>query len=301
MSLLEMPALVPVHDPVIAKENGVYYCYSTHGYFYSSSDLKSWKYCGKVLECLPSWVFDFVPDSDGKDFWAPEIVFRDGEWRFYYAVSSFGKNTSVIGLLTNKTLNPASSDYEWKDRGKVFSSGKDDSFNAIDAAVCADENGNDFLLFGSFWGGLTLLPLEKNGFVKEGSVPKFIASRQKKGEKLPEVNPVEGGFIFYHNKKFYLFASHDFCCRGSASSYHIVLGKADRITGPYLDEDDVDMLFGGGTILRDSFSFERFAGPGHNSVFKDDDGKIYMVYHAYDRNDNGNSKLMIEEISDFLK
>ncbi|WP_296329743.1 arabinan endo-1,5-alpha-L-arabinosidase [uncultured Treponema sp.] len=301
MALLNLTVDVPVHDPLIVKEGSVYYCFSTHGYFYTSSDLLSWKYGGKVFEKLPDWVFEFVPDSDGKDFWAPEIVYRNGEWRLYYSVSSFGKNTSVIGLACNKTLDPTSKNYGWRDCGRVVSSGEGDKYNAIDPAVCADESGKDWLLFGSFWGGLVLHPLCKNGAADlnpEGKLvePLFIASRQKKGEGLPEPNPIEGGFIFPHKGKYYLFASHDFCCRGVASSYHIVFGVSDKITGPYIDDEGIDMRWGGGATLRDSFSFEKWAGPGHNTVFKDDDGKIYLVYHAYDRKDDGRSKLMIEEI-----
>ena len=296
MALLEFTIDVLAHDPVIAKENGVYYCYSTHGYFYKSKDLRNWKYAGKIFEKLPDWVRKAVPKNDGKDFWAPEIIFRNGEWRFYYAVSTFGKNVSAIGMAVNKTLNPDSNEYEWKDAGLVISSSEKDNFNAIDPAVCLDENGKDWLLFGSFWGGLVMFPLDDAGFIKKGSEPTFVASRQKEGEKQPNPNPVEGGFIFPHNGKYYLFASHDFCCRGVASSYHIVYGVSDKITGPYFDEEKINMCFGGGTTLRDSFSFEKWAGPGHNTIFKDDDGKIYMVYHAYDRKDEGKSKLMIEEI-----
>ena len=300
MALLNLTVDVPAHDPVIVKENGIYYCYSTHGYFYMSEDLKSWKYGGKVFENLPSWVREIVPANDGKDFWAPEIVFRDGLWRFYYAVSTFGKNISAIGMAVNKTLAPSSADYEWRDQGKVIASSKSDNFNAIDPAVCADEKGNDWLLLGSFWGGIVMFPLNEQGLVKLGSQPIFLASRQKEGEKQPDPNPVEGGFVFPHKGRYYLFASHDFCCRGIASSYHIVYGVADKITGPYIDEEGLNMRWGGGTTLRDSFSFERWAGPGHNTVFKDDDGKIYLVYHAYDRKDDGRSKLMIEEIDEFI-
>lgn len=300
MALLNLTVDVPAHDPVIVKENGIYYCYSTHGYFYMSEDLKSWRYGGKVFENLPSWVHEIVPANDGKDFWAPEIVFRDGLWRFYYAVSTFGKNISAIGMAVNKTLDPSSADYEWRDQGKVIASSKGDNFNAIDPAVCADEKGNDWLLLGSFWGGIVMFPLNEMGLVKLGSQPIFLASRQKEGEKQPDPNPVEGGFVFPHKGRYYLFASHDFCCRGIASSYHIVYGVADKITGPYIDEEGLNMRWGGGTTLRDSFSFERWAGPGHNTVFKDDDGKIYLVYHAYDRKDDGRSKLMIEEIDEFI-
>ena len=296
MALLDLDSDVPVHDPVIAKENGVYYCYSTHGQFFSSSDLRSWKYAGKVFGSLPSWVKDAVPENDGKDFWAPEVVFRGGVWRLYYAVSTFGKNVSAIGMATNATLNPSSPNYEWKDAGIVFASTENDDFNAIDPAVCADENGNDWLVFGSFWNGIAIVPLDELGFAKKDCKPVLIASRQKENEKVPNPNPVEGGFIFRNGKKYYLFASHDFCCRGTASSYHIVFGSSDSVTGPFVDNDGIDMRYGGGTTWCDSFTYERWAGPGHNSVFRDDDGKIYLVYHAYDRNENGQSKLMIEEI-----
>ena len=149
-----------------------------------------------------------------------------------------------IGLVQNKTLDPLSKEYKWQDLGMVIDSTPTRNYNAIDAAVCANEQGNDFLLFGSFWGGLQLLPLNKNGFIKEGSATLNIASRQT------QPNPIEGGFIFYHDNFFYLFASHDFCCRGTASSYQIVVGRSEKISGPYFDQFGVDMKNGGGTTLQ---------------------------------------------------
>lgn len=296
MSLLTFNADIPVHDPVIVKENGIYYCYSTHGHFFKSKDLHEWSYCGKVFDKNPEWIKEYVPENDGKDFWAPEVVYRNGSWRFYYAVSTFGKNISAIAMAENKTLDSDSPDYEWKDRGLVIKSSEKDNFNAIDPAVSRDEDGQDWLLLGSFWGGLVMTALNAEGFVKNRENLIFIASRQKVGEKVPNPNPVEGGYIIRKGERFYLFASHDFCCRGTASSYHIVYGSSEKITGPYLDDEGIDMRYGGGRTIRDSFSFERFAGPGHNTVFSDDDGKLYLVYHAYDRKENGYSKLMIEEI-----
>ena len=117
MALISLTTDVPVHDPVIVKEKGVYYCFSTHGYFYRSTDLRAWTYGGKVFDSLPAWTRNAVPKNDGKDFWAPEVVFRDGMWRLYYAVSTFGKNVSAIGMAVNKTLNPESADYAWQDAG----------------------------------------------------------------------------------------------------------------------------------------------------------------------------------------
>lgn len=297
MALLQTTTDVFVHDPVIVKEAGMYYCFSTHGFFYTSQDLRTWRYAGKVFDSLPSWTKQAVPLSDGKDFWAPEVVYRNGLWRLYYAVSTFGKNTSAIGMAVTKTLNPASTDYGWKDCGAVVTSCEGDKYNAIDPAVCADESGNDWLLYGSFWGGLVLVPLGKDGLLQSGAEKRFIATRRAAPDAAPaDPNAIEGGFIFPHDGRFCMFASHDYCCRGTASSYHIVAGAADCISGPYLDADGRDMLYDGGTTLRDSLSFERWAGPGHNSAFKDDDGKVYLVYHAYDRTDEGKSKLLIDEV-----
>lgn len=296
MALLPLTTDVPVHDPVIVKEHGTYYCFSTHGFFYRSLDLRNWRYAGKVFEQLPAWTRQAVPTLRGDDWWAPEVVWRDGAWWLYYAVSTFGKNTSAIGLAVNKTLDPASPHYAWNDCGAVVTSAAGDDYNAIDPAVCADESGADWLLFGSFWGGLVLVPLGTNGLILHGAEPRFVASRADAAQPHPDPNPIEGGFILPRDGRYYLFASHDFCCRGTASSYHIVAGSAENITGPYTDADGVPLLAGGGTTLRDSASFERWAGPGHNSVFTDDDGRTYLVYHAYDRTDGGRSKLMIDEI-----
>lgn len=290
MALLELSGLVSSHDPTIVKENGVYYRFQTgEGLpFFKSKDLRHWEITGLVFKQNPDWTKEKIPGSTS--FWAPEIVRRDGWWRVYYSVSTFGSNRSAIGMVRSKTLDVDSPDYGWEDLGPVIESKPEDNFNCIDPAVFKDSDGHDKFLFGSFWGGLQLLDLDDDGFVKNGQVPRNVASRKT------DPNPVEGGFVFPHEGKFYLFASHDFCCRGTASTYHIVYGVASSAEGPYLDEEGVDMRESGGTTLRDGFSFAKWAGPGHNSVFKDDDGKIYMVYHGYDREDDGKFKLLVEEI-----
>lgn len=312
MALINVTGFAYTHDPTIVKENGLYYRFQTGPGLpiLSSKDLKHWDLAGRIFNKNPEWTGQKIPES--KDFWAPEVVFRNGQWRVYYSVSTFGKNLSAIGLVTCDSITWALNEDAqgmgkvWQDKGPViFSSAKDD-FNAIDPSVFSDAQGNDRLLFGSFWGGLQMINLNKEGFLQEGASLKPVASRipysscpEKTadfGNPSIEANPVEGGFIFPHQGYYYLFASHDFCCRGTASTYHIVVGRSENPEGPFLDKDDVDMLQGGGSLLRDGFSFERWAGPGHNSVFKDDDGRTYMVYHAYDRQNEGKPNLMIEEL-----
>ena len=290
MSLLKVTGDIITHDPVIVKSQGIYYRFQTGDLlpFYVSNDLLHWKLKGTVFNRNPEWTQKTVPGST--NLWAPEVVFRDGYWRIYYSVSTFGKNVSAIGCAISKSLDPDNAEYGWTDSGAVLTSSSRDCFNAIDPAVIKDDADVDWLLWGSFWTGLKMHRLGKDGFFDKSD--NLIHDIAKKDNNL---NPIEGGFIIHAKGWYYLFCSHDYCCRGNDSSYHFLVGRSRVVTGPYTDKMGRALLAGGGTTLRDGTSYARWAGPGHNSVFHDDDGKWYLVYHAYDREDKGIPKLQIEE------
>ena len=176
MPLLELCGFTSTHDPVIVKENGLYYRFQTGpGIPVAVSDnLCSWKYCRKVFDENPRWTSEKIPGST--HFWAPEVVFRDGWWRIYYSVSTFGSNRSAIGLARSRTLDVNSAEYGWEDLGAIIESVPENNYNCIDPAVIRDENGTDVLLFGSFWGGLQEIALGADGFVKKGEKPVTVAS-----------------------------------------------------------------------------------------------------------------------------
>src|SRR6185295_12777179 len=106
--------LSPIHDPAMAWEGDNYYVFATNRYqqkdvpMFCSPDLHHWKFCGNVFDGVPAWALKEIPGARG--IWAPDVKFVQGEFRLYYAVSTFGSNQSVIGLTTNKTLNPNSPD-----------------------------------------------------------------------------------------------------------------------------------------------------------------------------------------------
>lgn len=299
--LLEESGYTYAHDPVIVKEGSVYWrlCTGAGITVSASSNLCHWELKGKALKTAPEWTQKAVPREKERsiDFWAPEVVRRGGEWRMYYSVSAFGKRTSAIGMASCLSIAEGV-EKGFEDRGIVISSKEGDektrrggyTYNCIDPAVFVDEDGKDNLLFGSFWDGLFILPLDESGKVIEGAKPRLAASRRT----VP--NAIEGGYVYRHDKMYYLFASHDYCCRGCDSSYHIVVGRSERALGPYYDMDGVPMTEGGGTTIMDGERYERWAGTGHNSVFFDTDGAEYLVFHAYDRQDKGRSKGLISRI-----
>ena len=130
-----------VHDPVLAYDKGLYHLYSTGEGIrhYVSLDLKHWKgWKNGVIQAAPSWIYDSVPEFK-HDFWAPDVIKFRGRWYLTYSCSTFGKNTSAIGLLSNSSLN---SNETWRDEGCIIASRRGrDNWNAIDPNVVVDQKG----------------------------------------------------------------------------------------------------------------------------------------------------------------
>jgi arabinan endo-1,5-alpha-L-arabinosidase len=148
------------------------------------------------------------------------------------------------------------------------------------------------LSLGSFWTGLKLFPLDsKTGKLRSNDTRRYsIASRP-----APEGAPgaIEAPFIIEREGYYYLFASYDYCCRGVSSSYYLVVGRSKNITGPYVGRDGKSMSDGYGTLLLRGD--RRFRGLGHCAVLRDGVND-YLVYHAYDAENEGRPTLRISAL-----
>jgi arabinan endo-1,5-alpha-L-arabinosidase len=282
------------HDPSIAKDGDTWYLFGTANGpvrkgelpIRCSQDLHHWKLCGYVFDQIPEWIKKESPDT--KELWAPDISYFNGEYHLYYAFSVFGKNTSGIALLTNKTLNPHSPDFHWVDKGLVFRSKLEDDFNAIDPNLVIDEKGQAWLAFGSFWGGIKMRRIdEKTGLLSLSDTKLYSLAKRKRPDNPPPNPPglpgnwqaIEAPFIVHHGDYFYLFVSFDLCCRGTKSNYKTMVGRSHNVTGPYMDKDGTPMLDGGGSPLL--LGNGRWFGPGGESILQQKDSDI-IVFHAYD-------------------
>ncbi|MBC8096343.1 MAG: arabinan endo-1,5-alpha-L-arabinosidase, partial [Akkermansiaceae bacterium] len=162
--LLELSGDLAVHDPVIIKEKGTYYIFSTGGGgrrgggvipIRCSTNLLHWTRCGSVFEILPAWATNEITRARGA--WAPDISWFNGRFQLYYSLSSFGVNESAIGLATNATLDQTDPRYKWVDQGlAIRSRPRVDDFNAIDPNFVAENKRNAWLCWGSFWGGIKM-------------------------------------------------------------------------------------------------------------------------------------------------
>ena len=282
-----------VHDPCVIKQGDTYYIFSTGPGvpIRRSKDLIHWEMAGRVFSAdVPKWAVDEIPGSTS--LWAPDIAYLNGRYYLYYSVSTFGKNRSLIGLVTNKTLDQNSPDYAWKDEGKVVESFPQDSYNAIDSnLLILDgnlENKRLGLVFGSFWSGIQYVEADpQTGKPRPGSAVRCIARR-------PGSTAEEAPFLIHRGDYYYLFVSFDFCCKGTASTYNIRIGRSKSVDGPYLDRDGKPMLEGGGTLLLGTTSTA--IGPGHCAVLREP-GRDLLVYHFYDAEANGIPTLQIRPLT----
>lgn len=282
-----------VHDPSIIQEGDTWYLFGTASGpnrdgelpIRCSKDLHEWKKCGNVFDHIPRWIEK--ESQQTKELWAPDISYFNGEYHLYYAFSVFGRNTSGIALLTNKTLDPKSPDFRWVDHGLVLQSRVEDDFNAIDPNIVLD-HGQPWLSLGSFWTGIKMRKIDAKTGLLASDDNKLYSLAQRKQPPNPPPNPpglpgdwqaIEAPFIVQYGGYFYLFVSFDLCCRGTKSSYKTMAGRSRSVTGPYVDASGTPMLEGGGTPVL--LGNQRWFGPGGESIRQGTDRDI-MVFHAYD-------------------
>ena len=278
-----------VHDPALVVGSGgdPWFVYSTGGAAAdgaiqvrrSDDGGVTWRYAGVVWKERPTWI-----DEKVGPLWAPDLIEHDGTWYLYYAASTFGSNHSAIGLATNTTLDPADDEYEWVDQGPVLESLTSDDFNAIDPGIVVDGDGTPWMAFGSFWSGIRMVQLEwPSGLRADDAQPLRLADRGT------PPNAIEAPTIVEHGGEYFLFVSFDSCCQGLNSTYKVAVGRADEVTGPYVDRDGIPLLNGGGTVLL-STDGDRI-GPGGESA-----SKGYLGYHYYDGAAAGAPRLAISRI-----
>ena len=275
------------HDPsTIVKDGERYYSFGTGPGIRtkSSADLIHWEGGEAIFREPPAWARAAVPGLRNS-LWAPDLIRVHGKFYLYYSASTFGKQTSAIGLAMSPTLDPSATNYAWTDGGAVIESTPDSPFNTIDPSAFLDADGKLWLAFGSYWKGIFLIELDPQ-------------TGKRINTNLPPVNlawnhSIEAACLTRHENFYYLFVNWGTCCQGTNSTYEVRVGRAEKITGPYRDRDGNDLATGGGSPFLTSSG--RFIGPGHIGIVDDGNtnGATRFSYHYYDADTQGRSRLAI--------
>lgn len=152
-----------VHDPSILKDGDTYYIYSTDvkvggtgtpGIMVrKSKDLISWEWVGYAFVGVPEEAETW---TGATGLWAPDIEKFGDTYYLYYSASTFGSNTSYIGVATS-----SSPEGPWTDQGEVVKTSGVDDPNAIDPNIVLDADGKAWFVYGSFLAGFTYRRLIK--------------------------------------------------------------------------------------------------------------------------------------------
>ncbi len=245
-----------------------------------SRDLVNWTYMGDAFTERPSWA------DPTAGLWAPDIQYFNGQYYLYYGVTDVRPEISgepedchddnAIGVaVASDPLGP----WTPHDSPVIAPRRAGDGCNffwTFDPDVLTPEDGENYIYYGSYYGGIEVRPLSEDGFTTEAEEAVQVA--------IP--NRYEGAEVVEHDGMYYLFVSATNCCVGPLTGYSVFAGRSDSPTGPFVDREGVSFLnsrVGGTPVL--SMNGNRWVGPGHNDVFTDLDGQTWTVYHAIDRFD----------------
>lgn len=299
------------HDPGMMwdPKSRLYYSYSTDSYLPRagldsrigipvrvSEDLVRFAYRGTVLS--PAAVRQGRDNGNyppTRGFWAPYVEYAGGEYRMYYsATRAFGSSESRIWLAAAKDpMGP------FQNRGVAVDSwDTDDSLpNAIDPHVLHTPDGRDYLVYGSFFGGIYMKELRPEDGMPVEADPKFLGQCVAHKQFPPVLDGPEGPAAMYcpETGYYYLFLSYGWLGDG----YDIRVGRSREPLGPYVDFEGRDLAGGGlGLKLANSYIFRAGAprakkgggwqwgglrGPGHGVPFTDPvSGRSFFVHHIRD-------------------
>lgn len=255
-----------IHDPsTIVRCDGKFYTFGTGGSSLVSDD--GW-----------IWRRGTMPERRGM---APDLIQVGDRYLMYVARNVGAQPRADINLVWSKSLDPNSPNYRWVEEGVVASSDGVEDCNAIDPGLLLDPNdGRLWMVYGSYFGYIRLVELDpKTGRrSKPGDTPVNLA-----------VN-CEAAILIVHEGWYYLLATHGSCCRGAESGYNIRVGRARKVSGPYLDHEGIDMIQGGGKLFCGSRS--RHIGPGHFGLIDLGDGVQKFSFHDEADLDRGGASVL---------
>ncbi len=246
---------------------------------FSSTDLVHGMYRGDAFSARPSWA------EPGSYLWAPEIQYLKGKYRLYYAVTDVRRtisgeypcsSDSAIGVATSGS---PTGPFTHESSPVVFprrNGSGCDFYATIDPDVVTDDAGDNWIYYGSFYGGIEARSLSADGTTSDPASATRVAFPDR----------YEAAEVVHKDGYYYLLASVATCCDGPLSGYAVVAGRATGPAGPFIDRSGVPLNAarpGGTPVL--AATGNRWIGPGHDTVLTDLVGQYWTIYHAIDAGD----------------
>ncbi|WP_341876224.1 family 43 glycosylhydrolase [Defluviitalea saccharophila] len=253
-----------IADPHVLYHEGTYYLYGTHTAdwpnmingikVYTSKDLVNWTEHGWALHRDNSW--------GNKQFWAPEVIEKDGTFYMYYAVEehlAVATSKSPLGPFVQEVKAPIH--YDPKE---------------IDAHVFMDDDGKMYFYFVRFTDGNVIYVAELNEdmkSIKEDTIKEvFRVSQDWEKSQRGTVGRVnEGPFVIKHKGVYYMtYSANHF----ESPDYGVGYATAPTPMGPWTKYEYNPIMKSNALV----------PGAGHHSLIYSPDGtELFMVYHTHNK------------------
>lgn len=251
-------------DPSVIRVGQDYWATATSGEWapefplLHSRDLINWEVVGAVFRKRPAWATG--------NFWAPEISQHRGRYFVYYTARKKGGPLCVAAASASNPAGP------YTDHGPLICQ----TIGSIDAVAMTDERGDRYLIWKEDGNSREQpTPLWAQKLADDGT--KLVGSKKELMRNDPkswEGGVVEGAFIVRRGEWFYLFYSGNACC-GRRCNYALGVARSRQLLGPW-EKNPAN------PILAENQAWQC---PGHGSIVTDEQGRDFLLYHAYRQNE----------------
>jgi len=312
---------VTVHDPSVVTAGDDIWVFGSHGASAHTEDLLSWEQHTVDLSQNPdNALFEDVYTELAETFewartrtlWAADVIqLPDGRYAMYYNACEGSSPRSALGLATSDAV-----DGPYENQGILLKSGMTGESenpgetydarvhpNTVDPDAFYDAEGNLWMVYGSYSGGIFILQLDPatgTPLPDQGYGTHLVGGNHSR---------IEAPTIQYDAASGYYYLYLSFGGLDVGGGYDVRVARSTSPDGPYLDAagndmadvksdptlplfDDVSIqpygvkLMGGHLFARElgdpgSGPGTGYVSPGHTSWYTDPDtGDSFIVFHA---------------------
>lgn len=283
-------------DPsVILAEDGFYYMYSSE--VNAGEGIRVWRSDDMVNWTLITKIFAQRPENVTYTFlWAPEVAYVNGKYLMFYANAAYGEQekTQICVAESDKPYGPFVNN-------RILIRSFDSNFGAlnanvknnIDPSLFRDDDGKNYLIWGSFNGIYYTQLTDDCTALAPGATKKSL----KHGTPglTGDWGKIEAPLVVKRNGYYYLIASKGSTVNASTASgitYRLLMARSTSLDGAFKNIGGTDVFSG---IPSDSDKMsgllkgnDYVLGPGHCSqIVKDAKGQEWLFYHGFSKKTDG--------------
>lgn len=342
---------ITCHDPSIFKDfDGTYYIFGSFLTGGSTQDLYNWTsldariqggFSQEVRDQIKAWNKDENADGWNGYLWAPDIIYNPHMEKYCMYLSANGDDwkSNIVLLTADDIMGPYdyagsivyggfdADNYCETDAPKVLGESEiperyvvngianrkwgDMWPNCIDPCVIFDDEGNLWMSYGSWSGGIFMLELDEETGLRDYSVTYESNEHSDAyfGAKIAGGSYASGeaSYIQKIGDYYYLFISYG--ALEARGGYNVRIFRSQRPDGdyvdllgntPYFDRLVQNFNLSVGVRLMGGYKWRNFnvgqVAQGHNSAFVDDDGRAYMVFHTRTANGTEGHNVKVHQL-----